>query len=209
MQTALQHPASLQVCKQSITGRENPSVWKQLRCIKGTCGRDGTRSNPELITSRLYHRWKGVERSKKRKINNFKPGTKDSRRGGDQEDGGEYGNLSCTCCVLANRPPFKWIENWLLSMYIDAELCICVHILIPHTNNTPPTVFHDENISMTDALQRPGSHHQLWELPSKAGNINHLCSNRQHFEWLNCGCWVTANSLSTKGKKVSAVRCEK
>lgn len=70
-------------------------------------------------------------------------------------------------------------------MYVDAELYICVHTLVQDTNTTLPTLFPDENISMIDALLKLRSRRQLWELPSKAGDINHFNSNRQRFEWLN------------------------
>lgn len=49
----------------------------------------------------------------------------------------------------------KWIENWLLSMYIDAGLYIWLHV-----SNQEPTLFPDEKISMIVALREPRSHCQ-------------------------------------------------
>ena len=50
-----------------------------------------------------------------------------------------------------------------------------------------------------------GSHRQLWELPSKAGNINHLYSNRQHFEWLNTCFFFEWCRWNKRKKKVRVV----
>ena len=37
-------------------------------------------------------------------------------------------------------------------MHIDAELYICVHILVQDTNNTLPTLFPNKNIPKIDAF---------------------------------------------------------
>lgn len=54
----------------------------------------------------------------------------------------------------------KWIENWLLSMYIDAGPYIWLHVSNQETNTMQPTLFPDEKISMIVARREPRSHCQ-------------------------------------------------
>lgn len=54
----------------------------------------------------------------------------------------------------------KWIENWLLSMYIDAGLYNWLHVSNQEANTVQPTLFPDEKISMIVALREPRSHCQ-------------------------------------------------
>lgn len=85
-------------------------------------------------------------------------------------------------------------------MHIDAGLYICVHVLIQDTNNTLPTLFPVENISMIDAFLKLWSRCQLWELPSKASDINHLYSKQAALWMIKCSFFFLSDVIKQAKK---------